>query len=356
MSSTNVEDEWQYYLDQQKPVIPIFYRPAKVHFQLSRIQYINFQKHEYDDALRQLHSELGRKGIALNPMTASGTSVPIPAQKPLPVIGERGRSGLLVGAVAIIAVLIVAVVLIAQGGGGAGVTDTLTPTLTITQPGVVEVGSPTPTLTPSLTPTRTRRPVLLPEQLTATEQRAQEEAETEVALTETSLAVPGFQHTSDALTVVAELFTNTPTPNRVATRFWMNRTATENARQTETGAPLVSSTPTGTPTQANLRPYPITCEDAPPTRLNVGMRARVTIAPEGGQSRNQNLRVGPGTDYDLAATIGPGREIVITGEPQCVDGIIWWQVETAGGFVRGWTAEGAITSVGALDYYIEPLH
>ena len=41
MVSRNVEDEWQYYLDNHKPVIPVLLHPAKIHFQLSRIQYID---------------------------------------------------------------------------------------------------------------------------------------------------------------------------------------------------------------------------------------------------------------------------------------------------------------------------
>src|SRR5215216_746190 len=42
MGSRNVEDEWQYYLDQSKPVIPVLLRPSKIHYQLTRIQYIDF--------------------------------------------------------------------------------------------------------------------------------------------------------------------------------------------------------------------------------------------------------------------------------------------------------------------------
>jgi hypothetical protein len=65
MGSHNVEDEWQYYLDQKKPVIPLLLTPTKLHFQLSRIQYVDFHRQAYDKSLRQLHAELGRKGIKL---------------------------------------------------------------------------------------------------------------------------------------------------------------------------------------------------------------------------------------------------------------------------------------------------
>ena len=40
MASNNAEDEWQYFLDQGRPVIPVFWRPTEIHFQLHRIQYI----------------------------------------------------------------------------------------------------------------------------------------------------------------------------------------------------------------------------------------------------------------------------------------------------------------------------
>jgi len=73
MASNNVEDEWQYYLDQKKPVIPLLYMPAKLHFQLSRMQYIDFKRNNYDRALRQLHAELGRKGVQLNPLPKRST-------------------------------------------------------------------------------------------------------------------------------------------------------------------------------------------------------------------------------------------------------------------------------------------
>lgn len=88
MASRNVEDEWQYYLDNRKPVIPILLRPAKIHFQLSRIQYIDFQRQEYDLALRQLYAELSRKGVHLTPtmpMPSPATAyLPTPHQYPQP--------------------------------------------------------------------------------------------------------------------------------------------------------------------------------------------------------------------------------------------------------------------------------
>ncbi len=65
MASSNVEDEWQYFLDHGKPVIPVLLQPAKIHFQLNRVQYIDFLNQNYYHALRQLYSEFRRKGIDL---------------------------------------------------------------------------------------------------------------------------------------------------------------------------------------------------------------------------------------------------------------------------------------------------
>jgi hypothetical protein len=62
-ASQNVEDEWQYFLDQKKPLVPVLWRPAKIHFQLSRIQYIDFSRQPYNVALGQLCAELQGKGV-----------------------------------------------------------------------------------------------------------------------------------------------------------------------------------------------------------------------------------------------------------------------------------------------------
>src|SRR5688572_8562036 len=65
MISSNVEDEWQYFIDSGRPVIPILYKPAKIHFQLHRLQYIDFSTQRFGDAFAKLLDELSLKGIAL---------------------------------------------------------------------------------------------------------------------------------------------------------------------------------------------------------------------------------------------------------------------------------------------------
>lgn len=83
MASRNVEDEWQYYLDQRKQIIPVLLKPARVHFQLNRIQYIDFMNDSYERALVKLHTELRRKGVHLQlPTTAPPTSAAPPISPP----------------------------------------------------------------------------------------------------------------------------------------------------------------------------------------------------------------------------------------------------------------------------------
>ena len=67
MASTNVEDEWQYYLDEKKPIVPILLHPAEIHFQLRRVQYVDFHHQDFDTAFHQLHEKLGRNAIMLQP-------------------------------------------------------------------------------------------------------------------------------------------------------------------------------------------------------------------------------------------------------------------------------------------------
>lgn len=113
MVSRNVEDEWQYALDQGKPVIPILLREAKVHFQLNRIQWIDFLLHPFDIALVDLHEELGRNGVRLqkpprpakdSPKITHGHASP-PVPKPQPAQANNTRlyiGGVIVGVFVIV--------------------------------------------------------------------------------------------------------------------------------------------------------------------------------------------------------------------------------------------------------------
>ena len=65
MASSNVEDEWQYVLDKGKPVVPVLHEPADLHFQLGRIQHIDFVAQDFEPALRQLVASIERATSAV---------------------------------------------------------------------------------------------------------------------------------------------------------------------------------------------------------------------------------------------------------------------------------------------------
>src|SRR5260221_9236059 len=60
MSSKNVEDEWQYYLDHNKVIVPVYLQTSRMHFQLSRLQYIDFITSPYDVTLKAFNPALRR--------------------------------------------------------------------------------------------------------------------------------------------------------------------------------------------------------------------------------------------------------------------------------------------------------
>lgn len=92
MKSTNVEDEWQFYLDKRKVVIPVRLHPAEVHFQLNRIQYVDFHEQPFDEAFDHLLAELGRKNVFFpaQPPPLEGTADPATDQPAadVPTIAE----------------------------------------------------------------------------------------------------------------------------------------------------------------------------------------------------------------------------------------------------------------------------
>lgn len=59
MESANVENEWQYFQDHGKKVVPLLWKPAKMHFQVNRLQYVDFQNQTFQVAFRNLLQKLG---------------------------------------------------------------------------------------------------------------------------------------------------------------------------------------------------------------------------------------------------------------------------------------------------------
>ncbi len=87
MTSRNVEDEWQYFIDNQRTILTVRHRPAKLHYQLNRIQYVDFHDQPFDAAFWKLVAELDRadvKGIIAPkpPSTPARPTRPAPAAMP----------------------------------------------------------------------------------------------------------------------------------------------------------------------------------------------------------------------------------------------------------------------------------
>jgi hypothetical protein len=81
MQSRRVSDEWKYFSRMGKPLIPILLEPAPVSYEIHSLHYVNFHDQPYDTALRQLKSELWRKGVHFT--EAINHPTPLPAQPPL---------------------------------------------------------------------------------------------------------------------------------------------------------------------------------------------------------------------------------------------------------------------------------
>jgi formylglycine-generating enzyme required for sulfatase activity len=180
MGSRNVEDEWQYYLDNGKPVIPVLLHPTKIHFQLSRIQYIDFHSQPYPLALRYLYVELKRKGIKLNPNITEPTKAYLPTPHQYPAVAQKKSNRLWIFGVAgaaIIALAVVAALALVAILTNTNPTTTPNPTTTaqVAQAATATDAPPTATTTATtqatatdLLPTPTTQATNTPPQPTAT--------------------------------------------------------------------------------------------------------------------------------------------------------------------------------------------
>lgn len=64
MASKNVEDEWQYFHSRKMPLIPVLLEPCdNIHYQLARLQYINFIRQDYEAAYDEMLSQLRIAGL-----------------------------------------------------------------------------------------------------------------------------------------------------------------------------------------------------------------------------------------------------------------------------------------------------
>jgi len=77
------------------------------------------------------------------------------------------------------------------------------------------------------------------------------------------------------------------------------------------------------------------CDDAPPSRLEVG-----DLAVVDGTSFKLRLRGEPGLEGTLAGEIAPADVVDVINGPACSDQLVWWEVQSLSSGASGWTAEG----------------
>ena len=79
IASSNVEDEWQFFMDKKKPIIPVMWRLTETHFQLNRLQYVDFStitgdvpaladQPAYQIGRYLLREAIFKNGVALDPV------------------------------------------------------------------------------------------------------------------------------------------------------------------------------------------------------------------------------------------------------------------------------------------------
>jgi len=110
--------------------------------------------------------------------------------------------------------------------------------------------------------------------------------------------------------------------------------------------PVVTPLPTPSPFSfpATLAVTPI-CNGAPPNRLILGERARITDQ----DPTDLNVRARPGaTSNNMPiGKLRVGEVVIVLDGPVCSDRYAWYEVDT--GDVQGWIAEGDLDL-----YYVEP--
>jgi len=107
---------------------------------------------------------------------------------------------------------------------------------------------------------------------------------------------------------------------------------------------IAAESPTPTPAQANASGD---CAAAIPSRLSVGMKARVIS--------NLNFRSSPGIENNLLRVNPVGTQLEVISGPVCTPfgkgAYLWWEVRSADG-ATGWSAEGTLEG---KSYFLEPM-
>lgn len=87
MASPNVENEWQYFYDKHKPVLPLLLRATEVHFQIKRLQHIDFETQSFETAFQKLLDQLTPYDTQLG-TNNDVSNIPESTHKPVPKSSE----------------------------------------------------------------------------------------------------------------------------------------------------------------------------------------------------------------------------------------------------------------------------
>lgn len=112
MDSPNVQDEWKYFKDQGKLLFPVLWQPARLHFQLHRLQYVDFNAQSYSQAFYDLCAAINAAGIQVD-MPTIDESAAVEEESGSPSApGSRGigrvywLTGIVVSALSLLAVVL----------------------------------------------------------------------------------------------------------------------------------------------------------------------------------------------------------------------------------------------------------
>jgi hypothetical protein len=124
MASANVEDEFTYFLDAKKPIVPVMVRETKLHFQLHRLQWIDFTQGDRESAYHDLIRALYKVGVEFPAADENGEiQDPVIARLLNEIEGEkrtgtrrRVQAGVVAGLLTITALIVAAVLLFTSQG------------------------------------------------------------------------------------------------------------------------------------------------------------------------------------------------------------------------------------------------
>jgi len=143
----------------------------------------------------------------------------------------------------------------------------------------------------------------------------------------------------DLLQNVSEGYSNYTPPDSVFLRAW--RVPVENPPQ----AARYDLLPISASGSSVTQPFGFTCPGAPPTRLNNGQ----TVLVLQDDPAPLNIHANPALKANVVSIVKPGVSLKVVGGPRCVDGYVWWHVQsvqpakgspTPTQYINGWAAEG----------------